>query len=157
MGKPGAGGGLMGPRGIAAVVALAVAVGLAGFIQWQHGPAGELRRLLGPDGRALAGGARLAAWQPDPDARPMGYYLQRRLDAAACRALATSTGLVPAPVPALAEAVWRLPAGLDFPGWVAPAATPGRAVQASGRVGQAVVWLRCYDGNAYLVVLPASP
>jgi hypothetical protein len=141
---------------------LALALGLGAYLGWMNMGWGnsemkDLKRLLGPVGAALVEDCELVAWQPDLNAKPQAYYLRRRVDEAAFRGLAGQAGFTVAPVPALVEAVWRLPPDLAFPGWAAATVPPGAGLQASGSVGEAAVWLRWHDGAAYMVMLPSAP
>lgn len=141
---------------------LALVVGLGLYLGWMNmtwfsSDMKDLERMLGPTGATLIEDSRLKAWQPDLNAKPQTYYLQRDLGEAAFRRLAGQAGLGVASVPAVAEAVWRLPPDLAFPGWAAAAVPPGAGLQAGGSVGEAAVWLRWYDGMAYLVVVPSAP
>ncbi len=117
----------------------------------------DFRRLLGREGASLADDSAIAAWAPDPNYQPLAYYLQRDLDEAGFRQLASQTGLTVAPTPEVAEAVWRLPAGLAVAGWSAQDIPPGAGLQVSGTVAAAAVWLRWYRGKAYIVVQTSAP
>jgi hypothetical protein len=117
----------------------------------------EVRRLLGRAGEAVASDdASIAAWEPDPNYKPQQYHLVRKLDEASFRALAQQAGLAVQASPQASEAIWRLPAGVTLAGWAADAVPPGAALQARGGVGEAVLWLRWYQGQLFVVVLPAS-
>ena len=117
----------------------------------------EVRRLLGSAGTAIApDDTAIAAWAPDANYKPKQYRLLRPMDEAAFRALAQQAGLAVQPSPEASEAVWRLPAGVALAGWTADTVPPGAALQARGGVGEAVVWLRWYQGQLSIVVLPAG-
>jgi hypothetical protein len=117
----------------------------------------EVRRLLGRAGEAIApDDATIAAWAPDPNYKPQQYHLLRPLDEAAFRALAQQAGLAVQASPTASEAIWRLPAGVALPGWTADAVPPGAALQARGAVGETVTWMRWHQGQAFIVVMPAS-
>lgn len=152
----------MARRRAVVIAAVAAAAGFALYpgltdMGWMRSDHQDLRRLLGSPGDALVSDdSRIAAWTPDANYRPQGYYLLRALDEPGLRALAGQTGLSLSPSGA-AEAVWRLPAPLKLPGWAADQLAPGAGLQARGTLGGAAVWLRWYQGQAFLVVLPSSP
>lgn len=117
------------------------------------GDRGRLRTLLGSDGALLVDDATVAAWQPDENYVPKRFHALRALDEATFRRLAAQVGLKVGPSPAAEEAIWRLPEGVTLAGWRAPDAPPAGALQASGQVGTAGVWLRWFDGTMYMVAL----
>ncbi len=146
--------------GLAALLALLVGVGWLAKGMYDMGffssNRQELQQLLGSAGQAIADDAQWAAWTPDPNHKPRGFYLVRVLDEDGFRRLASSTGLQVTLVPDLVEAVWSLPAGVDLAQWRAPAVPAGSGLQALGAVGGSNVWLRWHEGMLYGVVLRAS-
>ena len=115
----------------------------------------DLQRLLGDRGAALVEGAEIATWQPDPDHKPSTYYALRSLDEAGLRKLAAHLNMTVAPIPALEEAIWKLPPGVSLPGWAASAVAPGAGLQAQATLGSGNTWLRWHGGQLFVVVLRA--
>lgn len=101
--------------------------------------------------------ATVVAWVPDSNYKPQAYYLHRSLDETMFRHLAKQAGLSIVPSPDVVEAIWRLPVGLNFPGWTPEDIPPNAGIQTSGTVGTVAVWVRWYNGNMFLVALPSMP
>lgn len=116
----------------------------------------DLRRLLGDPGTALVEGAEVATWQPDPDHKPSTYYALRSMDESNMRKLAKSLGMTVAPIPALEEAIWKLPPEVRLPGWAAAAVAPGDGLQGQATFGSANAWMRWHGGQLFVVVLRAN-
>ncbi|CAN5909629.1 hypothetical protein BH11PSE8_BH11PSE8_00630 [soil metagenome] len=116
----------------------------------------DLRQLLGDAGAVLIDDAKVAAWQPDPDHKPRAYYVVRSVDEAGFRRLAGQLSLAVAPNPAIEEAVWKLPAGVDLADWAADTMAPAAGLQAKGTLGSGNAWLRWQGGRLFVVVLRAS-
>ena len=117
----------------------------------------EVRRLLGGAGEAIAtDDASIVAWAPDPNYKPKQYRLLLSVDEAGFRALAQQAGLAVQTSPEVAEAIWRLPAGVALAGWSADAVPPGAALQAHGALGETITWMRWHRGQLFVVVLPAG-
>jgi hypothetical protein len=127
------------------------------YMGWNSDHRSDLERLLGPTGAVVADGAAVAAWQPDPDYKPQGYYATRAVDEAGFRKLAGSVALKVGPTPQVVEGIWQLPPGLSVKDWAPSAVPPGMGLQASGTVGQAAVWMRWYRDKAYIVAQPSAP
>jgi hypothetical protein len=149
-------------RRIFFVTAAGFVLGLAYILQqgvnpmsWFNHQGADLRRLLGSTAADWSEGARIAMWQPDANYKPQCYYILREVDEAGFRRMAAVAGLTVAPAPAVVEAVWRLPAGVQLDGWSDTA--PVGALQARGMVGAAAVWLRWSAGWVSIVVEQASP
>lgn len=153
----------MARRRAVVIGAVAAAAGFALYpgltdMAWMRSHHQDLRRLLGSPGDALVSDeARIAAWAPDANYQPQGYYLLRAIDEPGLRALAQRVGLVLAPPTTGHEAVWRLPQGVELAGWAADALAPGTGLQSRGTLGGAAVWLRWHQGQAFIVVLPSGP
>lgn len=112
----------------------------------------RLRALLGEPGSLLLEDAELRVWQPDPDHAPQAYYLRRPLADADLPALAARLGLPLRPAPAAPDAIWQLPASLQWPDWQVQAGAG--AQQAQGQLGALGVWLRGQGGQLQAVLLP---
>lgn len=116
----------------------------------------DLRMLLGDAGAVLIDDAEVCTWQPDPDHKPLAYYVLRRLDEADFRRLAAQLSLTLAPNPALDEAIWKLPPDLRLAAWAATSIAPGAGLQAQAALGGSNAWLRWHGGTLFLVVRRAS-
>ncbi|MES2717004.1 MAG: hypothetical protein V4795_14640 [Pseudomonadota bacterium] len=143
---------------LGAVAALGAA-GLATFLGsnsmgWFDSSRKDLGRLLGEHAAVLLDdSARTAAWSPDSNFKPQNFYMLRDMDEATFRRAATRVGLPVGPAPAATDSVWRLPTGVTLPGWLADALPAGAGLQCSGTLGGAAVWMRWYQGHAYVVAL----
>jgi hypothetical protein len=113
----------------------------------------ELEQLVGTP---LTRDTELTSWQFSPDYKPTEYYGVRKLDEAGFRRLVSAVGLTPKASAGIAEAVWRLPAGVTLKGWAAPSVPAGAGLDARGTVGGAIVWLRWHEGTMFLVAHRAS-
>ena len=121
---------------------------------WFDSSRKDLARLLGVHAAALMDDStHLAAWSPDTNYKPQSYYAVRDMDEAAFRNTAARVSLQVAAVPAVVDAIWRLPAGVALPGWSADSWPLGAGLQFNGTVGGAAVWMRWHQGRSCLVVL----
>jgi hypothetical protein len=141
---------LLAGTGTALVAGLTLGANTMG---WFKSDRDDLKDLLGSHAAALLGpDARLAAWAPDPDHKPVAYYLTLPLAEAALRAWAAAHQLTLQPTPAAAEGIWRLPAGVQLAGWHAPEVAAGAGWQARASLPRGGLWLRWQQGTAWVVV-----
>jgi hypothetical protein len=133
----------------AATVGLGIVFGDA-FVGYER----DLQRLLGPGSSAWLEHAQVAGWQPDPNFKPVTYFVRRRADEAIFRRLAGESKLAVRPSAAVPEAIWQLPADMAFPGWAADKVPAGAGLDVRGSIGDAMIFARWYADDLWLVVTP---
>lgn len=144
-----------------------VAVGFAGYSLFAT-PTGvpmsshrsviaQMQPMLGPAGaELLSDGVKVAQWAPDPNYKAQSYYAWRGQTELEFRGVVAALGFEARALPAVEQAVWRLPEGVSLLGWD-PVPAPGTAgLQASGTVNRAAAWLRWHGERTYLVLEPGS-
>jgi hypothetical protein len=137
------------------MVIAAILIGGAS-VGWFNSSDRDLQRLLGASGAGWLDHAQVAAWQPDPNLKPVSYFVRRSIDEAAFRQLASDSHLTVVPSATSPEAIWQLPAGATIAGWGAANIPAGGGLDARGSVGEVTLFARWYDGQAWLVISPSE-
>lgn len=130
---------------------------MKGFAVWPFDSTGkDVATLLGPEPAPWLERAEVIAWAPDPNAKPLRYFVVAKLPRDEFATWCHTLNLSMAATPNTPSGVWVLPSEIKPTHWIDPAAAGKELIDASGTTARATLWARWLDGRVYMVLYPSE-